>query len=174
MGPYADMGPYSSAPYPTWESPTGTLPLDAMEGFLLQSLPVAAVAHSYHVEALRNPTLQRDPTFQRFSLTELNELHHQVAALGDLIRLQQGDPTAAEALAYNLAGFLQNRQQGMRMVPQLPAAARNHPAMQQVLQLMQVSNQQVTRNSRLLNQTFAMTQAPVPGPLLVHPGAHTR
>ncbi|MFZ5825789.1 MAG: hypothetical protein ACOY94_15940 [Bacillota bacterium] len=145
------------------------MPLAAMERFLLESLPVAAVAHSYHVEALRNPILQRDPAYQRFSLIELNELHHQIAAYGDLIRMQQGDPTAADNLAFNLAGFLQNRQAAMRMLPQLSPAARSHPAMQRVMGLMQVSNQQVAGNNQLLNQTFAMTDAPVPGPLLVRP-----
>lgn len=158
MYPYPSAGRGRPAQLPS-------APIAALERFLMESLPVAAVAHSYHVEVMRDPRLQRDPTFQRFNVVELNELHHQIAALGALLRLQEGDPTAAENLAYNLAGFLQNRQLAMQILPQLPAEARRHPAMQRMLDLIQVSNQQLAQNRQLIDQVLAMAES-TPGPLM--------
>jgi len=144
-----------------------SIPLQEIQQFLLSATPVAAVAHSHHVDALSNPTLRADPTFQQFSLAELNELHHQVAALGSLLRLQMGDAGAARSLGYNLAGFLQNRQIGLQLGQRLSPTARNNPSVQALMQLTQVSNQQIAANQNVLNRTLAATGAAAPGPLLV-------
>ncbi|MFZ5817318.1 MAG: hypothetical protein ACOY93_18805 [Bacillota bacterium] len=143
------------------------VPVQAVERFLMESLPVAAVAHSYHVDALRNPAIQADPVFQRFSLIELNELHHQIAAVGSLLRLQAGDPRAAESLAHNLAGFVQNRQAALRLVPQFSPLVRQNRALRNMMALTQRSNQQVAQNWPVISRTLAAAAAPAPGPLLV-------
>ncbi|HYF95885.1 MAG TPA: hypothetical protein VD969_27010 [Symbiobacteriaceae bacterium] len=142
------------------------LPLSTLQQFVAQSMPVAAVAHSYHVDALSDPTLRSDARFQQFSLAELNELHHQVALLGNLIRLSQGDQTAAAGLGLNLSGFLQNRMIGLQLAGQLPAAAMQHPSVQRLMALTEMSNQQVTQYLPAIQQTLAATGARLPGMLV--------
>lgn len=142
--------------------------LDQIERFLLEGMPVAAMAHSYHVQALADPEIGPDPIMQRFSLIELNELHHQVAALGDVLRLRRGDQSAAATLGYNLSGFLQNRQLGLQVARQFPPAMLRHPAVQRTLALTEQSNEQIARNWPLLQRAMAQTAAAAPGPLLVH------
>lgn len=144
------------------------LPLRQLNRFMMEGLPVAAVAHSYHVEALTDPQFRRNPAFQRFSLVELNELHHQVAALGSLLRVQMGDASALASLGANLQGFLQNREMGMQLAQQLPEAIRQDPRMQRVMALTQQSNRQVARNWPVLMQTVAAADGAAPGAMLVH------
>lgn len=145
------------------------LPLAHVQRFILESLPGAAVAHSYHVDALLDPMVQTSPAFQRFSLIELNELHHQVAALGALIRLQQGDPTALRALGTNLAGFVQNRLAALRELARVPAAVRSHPDVQRVEALVMESNRELLRQLPTIQQVIRLSGAVIPGPLLVPP-----
>jgi len=136
--------------------------------FMMAGLPVAAMAHSYHVEVLMDPQFRNDPVLQRFSLVELNELHHQVAAMGALMRLERGDPTALSSLGANLQGFLENRQRGMEVMEGLSDAVRQDPRMQQMMALTQVSNQQISQNWPLLMQVVRMANGAAPGPLLVN------
>lgn len=135
----------------------------------MNSMPLAAVAHSFHVDALRDPKLNADPTFQRFSLIELNELHHQVAAMGSLLRMQMGDRTALQSLGANLAGFLANRQLGLQTAKQLPAAVTQDPRMMTVMQLTEMSNQQVAQYMPVISQTIQAAGSPTTKPLLVNP-----
>lgn len=143
------------------------LPMAELERFMMEGLPVAAIAHSFHVEALTDPRVQADPAFQQFSMIELNELHHQVAALGAHLRHMMGDPTAMQSLGLNLAGFLQNRQTAMQMVPRFAPTTVQNPAVQVMMGLTEVSNEQVAQNWPVLTQALAATRAPVPGPMLV-------
>lgn len=133
----------------------------------MNSMPLAAVAHSFHVDALHDPKLQDDPAFQRFSLIELNELHHQVAAMGSLLRMQMGDRSALQSLGANLMGFLANRQLGLQAAQQLPASVRQDPRVMTVMQLTEMSNQQVAQYMPVLAQTVQMSGAPTMMPLLV-------
>lgn len=134
----------------------------------MEGMPGTAIAHSYHVEALRDPALGSNPTFQRFSLIELNELHHQISAMGAILRWRQGDPAAAEQLAINLAGFLQNRQAAMELARTFGPEVTNNAAMQRVLHLVEESNRMIERNMATLQQVTALAPAGAPGALLVH------
>lgn len=142
--------------------------LRQLRQFMMAGLPVAATAHSYHVEVLMDPQFRNDPDLQRFSLVELNELHHQVAAMGALMRLECGDPTALASLGANLQGFLENRRRGMELMDGLSSAVRQDSRMQQMMALTQVSNQQISQNWPLLTQVLQMANGAAPGPLLVH------
>lgn len=180
-------GQYSGrAPAGTWPQPFGVpqrgvpqygLPgaaLAEIRQMLFSSIPDTAIAHSYHVEALRDPAFRNNAEFQRFSEVELNELHHQIAALGCLYRLQQGDPNAMSCLATNLQGFLENRRLALQLGQQLPAALRQTPAMQQMFSHIQQTQQAVQRNMPLIQQFEAAVQAPSPGPMLVGPRPGTQ
>jgi predicted RNase H-like nuclease len=152
---------------PSPAAQSAQIPLGEVQRFLMEALPVAAIAHSFHVDALADPALQSDSQYQRFSLIELNELHHQIAALGALMRLQMGDPTALRSLGMNLVGFIQNRQAALQVAQGFsPAIMANH-ANQVMMSLLQQSNQQVTQNWPVLAQTLTAMQAPAPGPLMV-------
>jgi hypothetical protein len=142
-------------------------PLAQVQEFVMESMPVAAVAHSFHVDALSDPRFQSDPNFQMFSLIELNELHHQVAAFGSLLRLQMGDKTALQSLGRNLTGFLANRQLGLQAAQRLPANIRQDPRMMTVMQLTEMSNQQVAKYMPVITQIVQQSGAPATGPLLV-------
>ncbi len=142
------------------------LPINSLMQFANQGLPVAAMAHSFHVRALLDPTIRSDKTFQKFSLIELNELHHQIAMLGSLLRLAQGDQTAAADLGVNVAGFLQNRSMGLQLAQQLPASITQNPAVMQMMALTDVSQRQVTENLPMLQQVVATTGASAPGVLV--------
>lgn len=135
--------------------------------FLNNATPGGSVAHSYHVEALTVPGVGTDPAFQKFSLVELNELHHFVAALGSIARFEQGDPTALQSLGLNLAGFLENRQMALRLAASLPPAVTRNPQVQAMLSLIRKDQQQVEQNLPLLNRAIALAGVPSPGPLLV-------
>lgn len=148
-------------------STVSAFPLSAVTQFLNSGLPVAAVAHSFHVRALMDPSLRSIPAFQQFSLVELNELHHQIAALGALIRLQQGDSSALTDLGTNLAGFLQNRLIGLQVTQALPAQVLQSPSIQAMMALTNLSNQQVLQNLPVLSQALVTSGAPAPGPLAV-------
>lgn len=137
----------------------------------MESLPVAAIAHSIHVDALADPALNANPQFQAFSLIELNELHHQIAALGGLLRTQMGDPSGPVSLAMNMAGFLENRALGMQAAQRLPANVRRHPAVATVLQLTDLSNQQVATYAPQLAPLMQVLPAVSPGPMMVSPTA---
>lgn len=141
--------------------------LAQLQRFAEESLPLAAVAHSYHVDALANPQIAEEPSLQQLSLVELNELHHQIALLGALLRLQAGDPTALQSVGRNLAGFLENRQLGLQIAATLPIRVRQEPAMQEALRLTEESTRQVAQNWPLLVQMVRLTGAASPGPLLV-------
>lgn len=145
---------------------TQGIPLETLQQFVMQSLPVAAVAHSYHVEALADPRLQNNEAFQQFSLVELNELHHQIAAVGNVLRLAQGDQSAAQWLGYNLSGFLQNRMLGLQLAQRLPQAAKQNPAMQRVMALTELSNRQVQQYLPTLQRTLSATTAGAPALLV--------
>lgn len=153
-------------------APFRQLPLAEVERFLLEGMPVAAIAHSFHVDALADPALRRDPLFQRFSVIELNELHHQVAALGAIQRLKMGDQTALTSLGLNLAGFLQNRQAALALAQQFRPAVLQHPALRAMFSLVQQSNQQIAANWPVVQQAILATGAPAPGPMLVSLAAH--
>lgn len=135
--------------------------------FLNESMPMGAIAHSHHVDALADPAIGKEPTFQRFSLIELNELHHQVAALGAVLRMQQGDPTAFKSLGYNLAGFLQNRAAALEAARNLPEAVKQNPHVRRMMALIQQSNQRVQQMMPLLQEVIRRSGATGPGPLLV-------
>lgn len=168
MGPGApgQMAPGAPGwqPWPAWYHP----PVAQVERFLMEGMPGTVIAHSYHVEALRDPALQDNPVFQRFSLIELNELHHMIAAMGAIMRWRQGDPTAAEQLAINLAGFLQNRQAAMEVARTFGPRVTGNPAVQRVLHLVEESNRAIERNLAMLQQVTALAPAGAPGALLVH------
>ena len=144
------------------------LPVDQIERFLTEGMPGTAIAHSYHVDALLVPELQADANFQRFSLIELNELHHQIAAMGAILRWHQGDPNAVQDLAVNLAGFLQNRQAAMEASHALGPHVTGNPAVQRVLHLVEQSNRAIERNRPALQQFTAMVPTGEPGAMLVH------
>lgn len=148
---------------------TVEVPVAALQQFMNEATPVAAMAHSYHVDALMDPRIDADPVFQEFSLIELNELHHQVAAMGALQRLMMGEPGALQSLGVNLAGFLQNRQAAMSLVPQFPPYVTRNPSVQKMMKLTQQSNKQVAANLPVIQQTLNAAGAPAPGPMLVGP-----
>lgn len=159
-----------------WPGPAQAPPqaaLGQIRQLLFSSIPDTAMAHSYHVQALMDPAFRDNPEFQRFSEAELNELHHQVAALGCLYRMQQGDPQAVTCLAANLQGFLDNRRLSMQLEQQLPAAIRQAPSVQMMMRHIQQTQQAVQRNMPAIQQFEAAVQAPNPGPMLVgsRPGA---
>lgn len=133
----------------------------------MESLPLAAVAHSIHVDALADPNLRANPQFQAFSQVELNELHHQIAALGGLLRTMMGDPAGPASLAMNLAAFLQNRALGLQAAQILPPAVLSHPAVRVLMGLTEQSNQQVAAYRPALAPLFASIPVASPGPLLV-------
>ncbi len=143
------------------------IPFAEVQRFLSEALPVAAVAHSFHVDALADPAVVQDPQYQRFNLIELNELHHQIAAVGALMRLQMGDPTALRSLGMNLVGFIQNRQAALQVAQNFSPTVMANPANQAMMSLVQQSNQQVMQNWPVLLQTLSASQPPTPGPLLV-------
>jgi hypothetical protein len=145
------------------------VPWGALYRFVAESMPVAAIAHSHHADALMDPHLWTNPLFQEFSLIELNELHHQVAVLGTLLRHQMGDPTALASLGMNLAGFLENRQAGLAVASQFPPEITSHPKVQEVMRLTQLSNEQVAANMPVIERTLALAESPAPGALLVRP-----
>lgn len=139
---------------------------------LFSSIPDTAVAHSFHVAALMNPAIRDNAEFQRFSEVELNELHHQVAALGCLYRMQQGDPEAASCLATNLQGFLDNRLLGLQLAQQLPAQITQNPNVQTMTRLVGQTQQAVQQHMPAIQSFVAAVRAPNPGPMLVGgPGA---
>lgn len=148
------------------------LPLQALQTFMSEGLPLAAVAHSVHVDALSDPALRQNRQFQRFSEIELNELHHQIAAVGAMLRMQMGDPRAVMSLGINLAGFLQNRMAALAMVAHFPPAVMRHPDVQMLMALVDQSNRQVAANWPVLQSTLAATGAPAPGPLMVDTPRH--
>lgn len=138
------------------------IPLNELRSFIMQSLPVAAIAHSYHVDALANPNLRSNAAFQRFSEVELNELHHQVALLGALLRLEMGDASAIADIGLNLTAFLQNRQIAGQLAARLPAAIRQDPLVATVLNLVNQSNQQITQSWPTITRTLSVTAAVAP------------
>lgn len=149
--------------------PTANLPVDALQRFLDEGMPGAAMAHSFHVDALMDPRIGSDPVFQAFSLIELNELHHMVSTMGALLRLKQGDPTALASLGTNLAGFLQNRQAAGALVPRFPPYVARNPAVRRMMALIQQSNKQLAAHSAVIQQTLKAADGRAPGPLLVNP-----
>lgn len=156
------------AGFPAAGVPTAAaLPLAAIQQFLTEGLPLTALAHSFHVDALLDPSIRANPVFQQFSLVELNELHHLIAAQGALLRIQLGDPGGLRSLGVNLAGFLQNRQAGLQLSAALPPAVRQNPAVQATLSLIQQTQQQVVQNLPIISQAIAVSGAPAPGPLLI-------
>ncbi len=152
---------------PSPRSDGQAIPWEGVTEFMVDALPVAAVAHSHHIDALADPRLQQNPEFQRFSLIELNELHHQIGAMGALMRLSQGDTAALRSLGTNLAGFLQNRQAAMQVAGRFPPVVTQNPSVQQMMQLTQQSNQQIARNWPVLQQALSASRGPAPGPLLI-------
>lgn len=162
------------SPYMTdrsWDARNLPMPpetMQALQRFLMESLLVAALIHSYHVDALRDPQLRMDPALERFNLIEVNELHHQIAALGASLRLQQGDPRAMNSLGYNLAGFLENRQAALQASRNLSPRTRQNPNVQRLMPLVQQSNQMVQQNLPVLTQAIqASGVSATPGPLLI-------
>lgn len=143
--------------YPMPQQPWGQprLPVQQLQRFLNQSMPGAAVAHSYHVDALRQPEVRNDPSFQRFTDTELHELHHQVAALGSLMRVQMGDQNAVNGLGYNLARFVARRQEALQSAQQFPAAVRENAAVGRMMNLIRQSNRQVEQNWPAISQAVS-------------------
>lgn len=167
-GPFPQTAP--AAPFPQM-APRGVpeAVVAELRQLLFSSMPDTAIAHSYHVEALLDPALHNNAEFQRFSEVELNELHHQIAALGCLYRMQQGDPNALACLATNLQGFLENRRLAMQLAQQLPASVRQTRSVQSMIGHIQQTQQAVQRNMPLIQQFEAAVRAPSPGPLLVGP-----
>lgn len=145
------------------------LPVSELRNFIMQSLPVAAIAHSYHVDALANPNLRANAAFQRFSEVELNELHHQVALLGALLRLDMGDVSAIADIGLNLAGFLQNRQMAGQLASRLPASVRQDPMVATVLSLVNQSNQQLAQNWPTITRTLTATTTVAPTAITTAP-----
>lgn len=154
------------------QQPTRAVPeaaLAEIRQLLFGSIPDTAVAHSYHVAALMDPAVGQNESFQRFSEVELNELHHQVAALGCLYRMQQGDPTAASCLAANLQGFLDNRQLGLQLAQQLPTRVTQNRNVQMMTRLIGRTQQAVEQHLPTIQSFVAGVGAPSPGPMLVGP-----
>lgn len=145
------------------------VPWGALYRFAMEAMPVAAVAHSYHIDALMDPRLQDDPAFQEFSEIELNELHHQVSTLGALLRHNMGDPTALNSLGVNLAGFLENRRAALAVSRRFSPEVRANPAVQEMMRLTELSNAQVAANLPVIEQALAAAQSEDPGALLVRP-----
>jgi len=147
--------------------PPQQVPVRQLNWFFQQSLPGTAVAHSHHVDALRQPEIRSDPAFQRFTETELHELHHQIAAMGALQRLQMGDRRALESLGYNLARFAARRQSAQQTARQLPASVRSNPDVQQMMRLIRQSNQQIQQYWPYIAQAIAAAgMGTVPQPRL--------
>lgn len=147
--------------------PTAAIPMAALRQFMSQSLPVAAIGHSFHADLLLDPRYQCDPSLQQFSRIELNELHHQIAAMGALLRLQRGDQTAAASLGANLAGFLQNRQAALQVMPQISAQIQQDPRMQAMMRQVARSQQQVLQNLPVLSRAVMATTTTTPGVMMV-------
>jgi len=143
--------------YPMNRQPWGgsQLPVQQLQRFFQQGMPGTAVAHSHHVDALRQPEVRNDPSFQRFTDIELHELHHQIAAMGSLHRVQMGDPRAVDSLGYNLSRFVARRQAALDEVRQFPAAVRNNPDVRRMISLMQQSNRMVRQNWPYISQAIA-------------------
>lgn len=146
--------------------------LAQVKKFLMDGMPLTAIAHSYHVDALLIPDVGGNQAFQHFSLIELNELHHQVAALGAVLRAEKGEQGALHDVALNLSGFLENREAGLKAAPALPSEIQRNPLIQKIMGLIQQTQVQVNQNLPILNRVIALAGSPSPGPLLVHcPGA---
>lgn len=147
--------------------PPQQVPVRQLNWFFQQAMPGTAVAHSHHADAMRQPELRGDPAFQRFNEIELHELHHQIAAMGALQRLQMGDRGALESLGYNLARFAARRQAAQEAARQLPAAVRNDPHIQQMMRLIRQSNRQIQQYWPYIAQTIAAAgMGTVPQPRL--------
>lgn len=144
--------PWGQAQRP-WGRPQ--VPVQQLQRFLQQGMPGTAVAHSYHVDALRQPEVRNDPSFQRFSDTELHELHHQVAALGSLMRLQMGDQNALSGLGYNLARFVARRQEALQTAQQFPAEVRDNPDVRRMMNLVRQSNRQLEQYWPAISQAVS-------------------
>ncbi|WP_374713699.1 hypothetical protein [Symbiobacterium terraclitae] len=147
--------------------PPQQAPVRQLNWFVQQTLPGTAVAHSYHVDAMRRPELSSDPAFQRFHEIELHELHHQIAAMGALQRLQMGDRRALEGLGYNLSRFAARRQSAMQTARQLSAAVQNDPNVQAMMNLVRQSNRMIRQYWPYIAQAIAAAgMGTVPEPRL--------
>ncbi|MHB9146604.1 MAG: hypothetical protein ACYC5Y_14895 [Symbiobacteriia bacterium] len=141
--------------------------LAQLKQFLQAGMPLTEMAHSYHVEALLKPGIGDNAAFQHASLVEINELHHQIAAMGAILRAEQGDPTALRDVGVNIAGFIENRRLGLQLAQALPASVKNDPAYQKMDRLIQETQRQNEKNMALLQQAVALGGNLTPGPLLI-------
>jgi len=149
--------------------PTAGLPLHELRAFLMQSLPGAAIAHSFHVDALANPAVRTNTAFQRFSEVELNELHHQIALLGSVLRFDMGDASALGDIGMNLAAFLHNRQMAGQLAARLPATIGQDPMVATMLNLVNQSNQQIAQSWSTITRTLNAAATVAPGSLSAAP-----
>lgn len=69
-----------------------------LKQFVSESLPTAALAHSYLVELRWDPTIGKNQPLEEFTDNLLHELHHHAALWGALLRLERGDPWGGPAL----------------------------------------------------------------------------
>jgi hypothetical protein len=133
------------------------IPTEELRNFLHQSLPSAAILHSYLVRVRWDPALKEIPPMAQFSENVIHELHHQMGLWGAILRLNMGDPTAVDDVGLNLARFIHRRQAAMALVAQFPLEVRQNPQVRAVLSAINESNAEVEAYWPLLRQTLAAT-----------------
>lgn len=114
-----------------------------LQQFLGESLPLAAVLHSYLADLRWNTTVGRDPGFEEFSENAVHLLHHHIALWGALQRAEAGDPAAWSSIGLNLARLLYRYQVTMDQVGGLPEAFRAEPWGQAVLQILEYEDRMI-------------------------------
>lgn len=137
--------------------------------FVADSLPIAALVHSYLVELRWEPRLRGVPSLEEFSDNALHELHHLTALRGALLRLDRGDPTAWSSVGLNLARLLHRRQITMERAARLPAAVRQDPRGRFMLSLIDQGNRQLQRYLPIILQTIRATGWSKAAPMVFRP-----
>lgn len=132
--------------------------LTYLRQFLSETLPTAALTHSYLVDMDWDPALDRHrPANQELADAANGWLHHLMALWGAVLRADMGDPSAWSSIGLNLARVLVRRNETMQKADQLDASLRQDPKVQRFLSLLSQTAQQMDPYVPAMMQVIAAT-----------------
>lgn len=133
--------------------------------FVAESLPTAALLHSFLVDLSWDPQLGNDQSLATLSENAQHELHHLAALRGALARLNQHDPKAWSSIGLNLARLLYRRRVTTLNAARLSPDIRQDPRGRSILSLIEQENEQIEPYIPLIRQTIIATgrQSAAPG-----------
>lgn len=133
--------------------------------FVSESLPTAALLHSFLVDLNWDPLLGNDQSLATFSENAQHELHHLAALGGALARLTQHDPKGWSMVGLNLARLLYRRRVTLANAARFSPDIRQDPRGRSILALVEQEKEQIQPYLPLIRQTIIATgwQSAAPG-----------